>query len=341
LLVNELNHRVKNTLAIVQAIARQTSTRTRDPSEFVESFNGRIQSLARVQTLLSSTTSQVVELRELIRDQLLSGPVEESRLTASGPVVRLDPQLALHVALMLHELGTNATKYGALSVVAGSVTIDWTTDDALHIRWVERGGPQTTTPSKRGFGSTLIQQSAKGQGGDASMLCEAGGITWNITLPLRDHADFGNGSKNRAATTSQLGSNAAGRETPSLFGRRFLVIEDEPLIGLDIVDALEQAQAHVEGPVSTAEKAFKIIERIPLDGVLLDANLYGRPVDDFAAALIRRNVPFVFVTGQGSDDLSKSFPGARVLSKPCSHQQIVKAAAQLITPRSDVVRLRR
>ena len=126
--------------------------------------------------------------------------------------------MALHIALMLHELGTNATKYGALSVIGGSVTIDWTTDDALLIRWVERGGPQITTPSKRGFGFTLIERSAKGHGGDAWMLWEANGITWNISLPLRDHAAFGFGSKIVSATTAQLGTAVRDHEPLNLSG---------------------------------------------------------------------------------------------------------------------------
>lgn len=342
LLVNELNHRVKNTLAIVQAIAQRTSARTHDPAQFAERFGGRIQSLARVHTLLTSTSWHSAELREVIRDQLLSGPGDETRLTASGPVVRLDPQQALHVALMLHELGTNATKYGALSGPGGSVTVDWTTtDDVLHIRWLERGGPQVTTPSKRGFGLTLIEQSARGQGGDARMLCEADGITWHITLPLRVPSSFGVEAKTVSVAATRLGPAATGYRPPSLSGRRFLVIEDEPLIGLDIVAALEEAQAQVEGPVATAEKAFEVIGRTSLDGALLDANLHGRPVDDIASALTGRNVPFVFVTGHGRDGLPKSFREVAILSKPCSQQQVVNAAAQLITPRHDVVHLRR
>lgn len=340
LLLNELNHRVKNTLAIVQAIAQRTSARTHDPADFAKSFGGRIQSLARVHTLLSDTNWQGADLRDLIRDQLLSAAADESRMTAWGPAVRLDPQLALHLALMLHELGTNSTKYGALSAASGSVTVSWTTDDALHLRWVERGGPQVRTPSKLGFGTTLIEQSAKGQGGDARMMYEAEGITWNITLPLRDRSTFGIVPRMAAAPVFAPDSQLTDTTSPNLSGRRFLVVEDEPLIGLDIVAALEESQAQVEGPVATAVKAIEIIERISLDGALLDANLHGRPVDEIASALMRRKVPFVFVTGHGRDGLPESFRKVAILTKPCSHQQVIDAAAQLVTTRHDVVRLR-
>jgi two-component sensor histidine kinase/CheY-like chemotaxis protein len=142
LLVAELNHRVKNTLANVQAIAQQMLRRTKDPEQFVTGFSGRIQSLSRVHTMLSSTTWRGVDLRDLIHDQLLAGAVDETRIAAWGPPVHLEAQLALHAALMLHELGTNAVKYGALSATKGIVTIMWSVaDEVLRLRWEERGGP--------------------------------------------------------------------------------------------------------------------------------------------------------------------------------------------------------
>jgi PAS domain S-box-containing protein len=147
LLVNELNHRVKNTLASVQAIVQHTLRRTRDPAEFVASFAGRIQSLSRVHSILSDTTWRGADLRELIRDQLLVGAVDETRLKASGPTVQLESQMALQLALMLHELGTNSIKYGALSQSQGQVTITWTVDNGvLGLRWLERGGPPVCAP---------------------------------------------------------------------------------------------------------------------------------------------------------------------------------------------------
>jgi two-component sensor histidine kinase len=152
LLLNELNHRVKNTLAVVQAMAQGTLARTPDPKEFAKSFGGRVQALARVHTLLSETSWQGAKLLELIGDQVLLGPADETRLTAVGPAVRLHAQLALHMALILHELGTNSRKYGALSVPTGRVTVNWAADDALRIRWTERGGPRVTPSRTQGFG---------------------------------------------------------------------------------------------------------------------------------------------------------------------------------------------
>jgi two-component sensor histidine kinase len=103
-------------------------------------------------------------LREVIRDQLLPGSVDDKRVTASGPPVRLEPQTALHTAMMLHELGTNSVKYGALSKPEGTIAISWTVnDDSLYLDWRERGGPPIKAPARRGFGTTLIEQTVKGE----------------------------------------------------------------------------------------------------------------------------------------------------------------------------------
>jgi CheY-like chemotaxis protein len=121
LLVSELSHRVKNMLAVVQAIAQQTLRQAKDPAEFAASFGGRIQSLLRMHGLLSQSGWQDADLQEIARDQLAAH--ETSRVAVSGPPVRLEPQVALHMALMLHELGTNSVKYGALSSAEGAVNI--------------------------------------------------------------------------------------------------------------------------------------------------------------------------------------------------------------------------
>jgi PAS domain S-box-containing protein len=123
LLLNELSHRVKNTLAVVHAIGQQTLRQTKDPAEFAASFGGRIQSLSRMHGLLSQSGWQGADLQEIAHDQLAAHEV--LGITISGPPVRLEPQVALHVALMMHELGTNSVKYGASSGAEGVVSLRW------------------------------------------------------------------------------------------------------------------------------------------------------------------------------------------------------------------------
>jgi PAS domain S-box-containing protein len=213
LLVDELNHRVNNTLANVQAIARLTLRSTTDPAEFADSFSGRVQSLSRAHSMLSAATWQGVDLLDLVRDQLLTGAGDESRIIASGPPVHLDAQLALHAALMFHELGTNATKYGALSNPKGIVRIHWSVADAvLRLRWEESGGPVMHASATRGFGRTLIEESAKGEGGEAVMSIEAQGVVWNIDLLMRERQHIKPGPV-------ALGADAA-QESESSIGKR-------------------------------------------------------------------------------------------------------------------------
>ena len=340
-LLNELSHRVKNTLAIVQAIAQQTLARTRDPADFVASFSGRIQSLARVHSVLSQSAWQGADFHDLIRDQVLAGPVDETRFTARGPALQLDPQTALHLALMLHELGTNCCKYGALSVPTGRVTVTWHTDDALHVKWVERGGPLVAAPSRRGFGFKLIEQSARGMGGNAHMLCEGEGITWTIDLPLREVHQPESAKEALKDALSKVATAVESKPTDSLAGRRVLVVEDEPLVGMDIVAVLENAGAIVVGPVGSLDQAIETIERDVFDCALVDANLHGLPIDPVAAALTRRDVPFIFVTGYGQDGLPPSFRDVPILSKPFDRQQVLATALRLVSAPDDVIRLRR
>jgi len=284
-----------------------------------------------------------VDLRDLVRDQLLAGAVDETRITAWGPPVHLEAQLALHAALMLHELGTNAIKYGALSTAKGIVTINWSVaDEVLRLRWEERGGPVVRAPAERGFGRTLIEQSAKREGGAALMSIEAEGVVWDITLPLGEHqpmkspaAAFVGGAKHKVPAAVEKDVR------PRLAGKRLLVGEDEALVALDIVAALEGAGAEVTGSAGTAKEALKIIDNTSLDAALLDANLRGQPVDEIAAALAARNIPFLFVTGYGPESLPKAFAKTAMLAKPFSQTDLAAAVALLVEAPATVHRLRK
>ncbi len=339
LLLLELNHRVKNTLASVQAIAHQTLRNTRDPSEFAARFSGRVQSMARVHALLTESSWKGADLRELIRDQLLQGSVDESRLTAWGPPVQLEPQMAVHIAVMLHELGTNSIKYGALSLAKGWVTVSWTVSgETLNLRWIERGGPTVSAPSRRGFGMTLIEQSARSEGGTAEQLIEPEGLTWIIAMRLPQSAT--QQAEPVLISRTSPAQQAGALKTPApCAGLRLLVVEDESLIALDLIDRLEKFGCQSVRAVSTEEGCLKALEEGVFDCALLDANLHGRPVDSIAAALTRRGVPFVFVTGYGRAGLPTAFAQAPVLSKPVTDDQLIEAIKEVTAERTRTTRL--
>jgi signal transduction histidine kinase/DNA-binding response OmpR family regulator len=343
LLLNELSHRVKNTLAVVQAIGQQTLRQTKDPAEFAASFGGRIQSLSRMHGLLSQSGWQGADLQEIAHDQLAAH--EASGITISGPPVRLEPQVALHVALMMHELGTNSVKYGALSRAEGVVSLGWAlSDNRLRLEWRERGGPPVKSPLKRGFGTNLIERTVKGEGGTSHMIVEADGLRWEITLPLNVAGTDVLRKRNYPTTQAVIGPRSTPQASPPepLRGKRFLIVEDEPLIALEIMAGLEGVGVDVQGPVGSVEEALRAIDDDgSFDGVLLDANLRGEPAGEIAAALTRRNIPFVFVTGYGRQALPESFGQSPMLTKPFTQEQLLQTAARLVRTAPPGLRLHR
>ena len=190
LLIAELNHRVKNTLAAVQSLARQTHKSAKEPADFIARFDGRLQSLSKAHELLTETHWAGAGLEDLVREQLaIGGEPADGQLDASGPAVSLDPDTAQQLGLILHELAANARNYGALSVPDGRVQVRWTVvGDAgaydLTLRWTESGGPAVTPPEKRGFGSILIEKSLHPIGGYASLAFLAGGVIAEIRIPI-------------------------------------------------------------------------------------------------------------------------------------------------------------
>ncbi len=161
LMVNELNHRVKNTLATVQSIAGQTFRNAPDSAEAQRKFDERLSALGNVYNLLGEERWADAELRKIVQDALEPfAAAGTHRIALSGPEIRLTPRTALMVSLVLHELATNATKYGALSVPAGRVEVEWSPiePDQMRLTWRERGVPGTAAPARRGFGTRLIEE---------------------------------------------------------------------------------------------------------------------------------------------------------------------------------------
>jgi PAS domain S-box-containing protein len=192
LLMREANHRAKNMLNIVQAIARQTAAR--EPEDFVGRFTERLQALAANQDLLVRHKWLGVDVEDLVRAQLahfadLVGP----RIATHGPKVRLNPTAAQGIGLALHELATNAGKYGALSTHTGRVDICWGNDgDTLTMSWTEREGPLVSAPKRRGFGTMVIEGMARQSVEGAVELDYApSGLTWRLTCPAANALEPG------------------------------------------------------------------------------------------------------------------------------------------------------
>ncbi len=184
LLMREINHRAKNMLSVVEAIAHQTATRT--PETFMERFSERIQALAANQDLLIRKAWHGVEIEELVRAQLAPfADLIGSRIVVRGPKVRLNADSAQAIGLAIHELATNAGKYGSLSTERGRADVSWgIANDTFTISWTEREGPTVSAPQRRGFGSTVIEAMAeRSVGGAVDFDYAPSGLTWRLTCP--------------------------------------------------------------------------------------------------------------------------------------------------------------
>ncbi|HZH10012.1 MAG TPA: HWE histidine kinase domain-containing protein [Microvirga sp.] len=191
LLINELNHRVKNTLATVQSIASQ-SLRAQHPEQGRETFEARLFALARTHDVLTRENWESASLRDIVLEAIQPYQKDRGeRFDIEGPFLRIPPGMALPISMCLHELLTNAVKYGALSVDAGRVVIAWSVDETgpgqlLRFRWEETGGPLVVEPTRAGFGTRLIQRSLSRElGGEVEVQYPPTGVVCLINVPLK------------------------------------------------------------------------------------------------------------------------------------------------------------
>jgi len=342
-LIEELNHRVKNTLAMTQAIASQSLRHARSASDFVESFTGRVQALAKAHSLLTDRKLEGAELTELVREQVTLGVADE-RVICSGPTVILGAQPAIHLALVLHELATNARKYGGLSVPQGRLSVKWEVHSSgsrtLLLDWTESGGPQVSAPLTAGFGTTLIERTLQTHGGEATVRYGVTGVTCKLRLPLGETARP-EVEAALAALSISAHAQVRGQTDGRIFeGRRILIVEDEPLLAMELETNLNALGCKTLRSAATLNAAKAAIGDSGCDAALVDVNLGGRQADELAVALTRKNIPFAFVTGYGREGLPAGFKEVAILSKPFAKEELLVVLAQLLQPSSDVVRLR-
>lgn len=186
LLAREVDHRAKNALAVVMAALRLTRAETLPA--YRTAVEGRVAALARAQTLLATESWSGAELQRLLEGELRPFVAEGQTLRLEGPAVHLQGRAVQPVAMAIHELATNATKHGALSVAGGGITVRWSVDAAatlLHLHWQEEGGPPAVAPQRQGFGTRVLEATIRGQlGGSITVAWSPGGLACSMTLPL-------------------------------------------------------------------------------------------------------------------------------------------------------------
>lgn len=328
LLVQEVDHRAKNLLAVVQSVVQLT--RGEDMASFKEAVTGRIQSLARTHGLLAAGRWEGADLRQLILDELAPyARGDEGRRTLTGPAFRLKPSAAQALALVVHELATNAAKYGALSSAAGKVDVVWRNDGSdLVLRWQESGGPVVSPPERRGFGSTVLVNSVERQlRGRVTLDWRPEGLACELVIPVADvRASF---APPDPALRTPLPRPLV-EPAPSPGGRRVLVVEDEALVATQIEDVLARAGYTVLGPAARVSEAFDQLYVTAPDAALLDINLAGDASFPLAELLRAKRIPFAFCSGYGETAaVPDSLRDAPLIAKPFEPADLLELVASL------------
>jgi PAS domain S-box-containing protein len=315
LLMSEIDHRARNALALVQSIVRLTRSDTM--KSYVIAVEGRIDALSRAHTLLARSRWQGADLARLLDEELAPYRTgDPERIVIGGSKVLLDPGTAQTLALALHELTTNAAKYGALSQGSGRLQVTWDLrSDHLVVNWTEQGGPGVSPPSSMGFGVRLLQASIEGQlQGRIQFEWLIRGLHCTLSVP-RDkiigpkafHAVGGGGALGEVRATLPLW--VAG-------GHNLLLIEDEILVAMMMRDVFTELGFSVVGPFFRLAEAMVAAMHENFDAAILDVNLGGELVYPVADVLIARQIPFVFVTGFAYGSIEKRFARVPVIQKP-------------------------
>ena len=320
LLMGEVDHRAKNVLAVAQAVVNLTKGDTVE--EYKQAVEGRIAALARAHSLLADTRWEGASVETLVREEVRAFVDEDQRrVTIKGAPLTLKPALAQSLALMLHELTTNAAKYGALSQPDAHLAISWIEqDDGLVLRWQETGVFLSKEPGPEGFGSTLLERLTHDfEQSHVERTWKPDGLTVTIAL-----SNTRNTQTPSLSTAHSKGQNSAAR-TPT---DAILVVEDEVLTAIDLQYRLEDAGRKVLGPAATIDEARKIFETHCPQIALLDANVGGERSYGFALELHEAGVEIIFCTGyEELDDLPEALQGTEVLSKPLQQGVLDRAIA--------------
>jgi len=319
LLTREVDHRARNALAVTQSIVRLTKGST--IKSYIAAVEGRIGALSRAHTLLSESRWQGADLIKLVEEELSPYRTSADKVVAMGPQVSLRPVTAQILALALHELATNAAKYGALSSPAGKVKLSWELKaGSLTLQWTECGGPAALPPSAQGFGTKIITASVASQlGGDATFDWRSDGLNCTLSIPVGDKLGP---AERPSATMWSAGKAPMVMQSQALVGNRVLLVEDEALVAMVMRDMLVELGFCVVGPYSRSVEAVAAAKDESVDAAVLDVNLDGEPVYSVADLLTGRGIPFVFVTGYGAESIDPRFAHVPVLQKPIERQML-------------------
>jgi GNAT superfamily N-acetyltransferase len=292
--------------------------------------------------MLTRAANATVDLSTIVQDELSAQTTHARQFEVNGPAVALSPNAAETMTLAIHELTTNALKYGALSSRNGLVRVRWRVTEKrgtswLEFDWREEGGPpQAVHPAarRRGFGSELITgripYELRGLG---AYEIEAGGARCHLEFPLSDGASVL--QTGAPAPTTVFGGATDMSGEADLSGKHVVVVEDDFYLATDTVRALRGAGAEVFGPCPNEAAARREIAGIELHGAVLDINLEGGRSFGLASELMAAGIPFIFITGYDQGIIPQDFAGVIRLEKPVEFKRIVGALAEVMHPEAE------
>ncbi|MBV7259021.1 HWE histidine kinase domain-containing protein [Erythrobacter crassostreae] len=334
LLIAELNHRVRNILNLIRSLVSQSQSEAMTVSNFASIIGGRISALASAHDNITRQNWAPAPLSALFETELGAYLNEKKeRFQLAGQDVLVKPEAYTVLALVVHELVTNSAKYGSLCDRSGklAVSLNFNGFGDLEIRWRERGGPPVKPPSRRGFGSTIIERSIPYElKGDADLRFKLGGLEADFTIPSRYIVPIDSCDEKQSFTPANQGSETGTLELDALqLPDHVLVVEDSMIIALDTEESLKrlgiksvQIESSVAGALTSIEK------RLP-DFAIVDFNLGVESSEPVAAALKERGVRFVLATGYAEmADQIAELGAESLLSKPYGRSEIEELLGQ-------------
>jgi PAS domain S-box-containing protein len=316
-LAREVDHRARNVLAVVQSILRLT--KSQDVDDYVAAVEGRIKALSHAHMLLSESRWEGADLGRLVTEELDPYRVSDA-VSVEGPETILDPRRAQTLALAVHELATNAAKYGALSSSSGKVKLIWKDDEnGLSIQWLESGGPKVRAPYTQGYGTRVIRASLEQLGGRASFDWQPTGLHCSLALPRDGKIKLWKGRRGSGRSSVKTVFHLKLKKA----SQNVLLVEDESMVAMMIEQVLAELGLSVVGPYGTFDDAMHAASEMPLDAAILDINLAGQSVYPVVDLLMANGVPTAFISGYGAESVDRRYEHIPLMQKPIDRQVLL------------------
>lgn len=331
ILIDELNHRVRNILNLIRGLLAQRPDEAATVEAYREVLDARIRSLAYAHDQLTSNDWKWVPLKQLIQNEIQAFLSErEDQISVSGDDVALSPNAFTSIALVVHELVTNSVKYGALSASKGAVSVDLSMEDsnAVRLSWVETGGPPVSPPQRAGFGRTIIERSVPFElDGTADVVFDVRGLRAVFTIPA-EHVE-----RTEDVPLNRSPAEFSPAQEVRLSGE-VMVLEDNLIIAMDAADMLSSLGADAVHTVGRQREALRLLDAHDISFALVDINL-GRELSlTVVERCVKEGIPTALATGYGTGgEIIRRYPDIPVIRKPYSTASLQNVVDQLLGKR--------